>query len=51
MTFIPKSTVRLEARQTERVMRLLIEQLEEFDDVQRIHTNLDIAEAPVAVAA
>jgi YebC/PmpR family DNA-binding regulatory protein len=50
VTFIPKSTVKLEARQTERVMRL-IEQLEEFDDVQRIHTNLDIAEAPVAVAA
>ena len=29
----------------------LIEQLEEFDDVQRVHTNLDIAEAPVAAAA
>ena len=50
VTFIPKSTVKLEARRTEQVMRL-IEQLEEFDDVQRIHTNLDIAEAPVAAAA
>ena len=50
VTFIPKSTVKLEVRQTERVMRL-IEQLEEFDDVQRVHTNLDIAEAPVAAAA
>lgn len=50
VTFIPKSTVKLETRQTERVMRL-VEQLEEFDDVQRVHTNLDIAEAPVAVAA
>ncbi|MAG36639.1 MAG: YebC/PmpR family DNA-binding transcriptional regulator [Dehalococcoidia bacterium] len=50
VTFIPKSTVKLDSRQTVQVMRL-IEQLEEFDDVQRVHTNLDISEAPVAKAA
>ena len=50
VTYIPRSTVKLDNPKTLQVMRL-IEQIEEFDDVQRVHTNLDIDEAPVAAAA
>lgn len=50
VTFIPKSTVALDERRTDQAMRL-IEQLEDLDDVQRVHTNLDISQTDVAAAA
>ena len=38
---IPKSTVRLEGKEAQQMLRLM-EMLEENDDVQRVHSNFDI---------
>lgn len=41
IALVPKSTVRVDGRDAERVLRLL-EALDELDDVQRVHSNFDI---------
>jgi YebC/PmpR family DNA-binding regulatory protein len=41
VTFIPQSTVRLEGKEAQQVLRL-IEALEELDDVQHVYANFDI---------
>lgn len=40
-TLVPKTTVRVEGKDAERVLRLL-ESLEEVDDVARVHSNFDM---------
>ena len=41
VTYLPRSTVRLEGKEAERVLRLM-EVVEEHDDVQAVHSNFDI---------
>jgi len=43
ITYIPQSTVRLEGKQAEQMLRLM-EALEESDDVQNVYANFDIDE-------
>ena len=50
ITQVPKSTVRLEARQAEQALRLL-DRLDELDDVQRISSNADFPEEVLAAYA
>ena len=40
-TLVPKTTVRVEGKDAERVLKLL-ESLEELDDVARVHSNFDM---------
>lgn len=47
ITMVAKSTVELDGRQQEALMRLL-ERLEELDDVQRVHTNVEFSAEMVA---
>ncbi|NOX37289.1 MAG: YebC/PmpR family DNA-binding transcriptional regulator [Calditrichaeota bacterium] len=44
ITFIPQSTVRLEGKQAEQMLKLM-EALEDNDDVQNVYANFDIDEA------
>jgi YebC/PmpR family DNA-binding regulatory protein len=46
-SMIPKSTLALDPKDAVAVLRLM-ERLEDLDDVQRVHTNLDISEATLA---
>ncbi len=48
LTMVPKGTMRLNDRETLRVMRM-IETLEDLDDVQEVHTNLDITDDVIAM--
>lgn len=48
LTMVPKGTMRLDDRETLRVMRM-IETLEDLDDVQEVHTNLDITDDVIAM--
>ncbi len=41
LTMLPKSTVRVEGKQAQQVLRLM-EALEDHDDVQRVYANFDI---------
>ncbi len=41
LAMVPKTTVRVEGRTAEQLLRLL-EELEELDDVQKVHANFDI---------
>ncbi|MGC8804890.1 MAG: YebC/PmpR family DNA-binding transcriptional regulator, partial [Candidatus Ratteibacteria bacterium] len=41
VTLIPKNTVRVEGREAEQLLKLL-DELEEHDDVQNVHSNFDI---------
>jgi YebC/PmpR family DNA-binding regulatory protein len=41
VTYVPQSTVRLEGREAQQVLRL-VEGLEELDDVQHVYANFDI---------
>ncbi len=41
VTFIPQSTIRLEGKEAQQVLRL-VEGLEELDDVQKVYANFDI---------
>ncbi len=51
MTFVPKSTVRVESKDAASVLRL-IEALEELDDVQSVYANYDIPDEVLeAIAA
>ncbi len=50
LAMIPKSTVRVEGRDAEKLLALL-EALEDLDDVQQVYSNLDIDEALLAELA
>jgi YebC/PmpR family DNA-binding regulatory protein len=43
VTLVPQSTVALEAKQAERMLKLM-ERLEDHDDVQNVYANFDIAD-------
>ncbi|MDL1968229.1 MAG: YebC/PmpR family DNA-binding transcriptional regulator, partial [Deltaproteobacteria bacterium] len=43
ITMLPKSTVNLEGKEAEQMVRLM-ENLEDCDDVQKVYTNADIPE-------
>ncbi|MBW1740504.1 MAG: YebC/PmpR family DNA-binding transcriptional regulator [Deltaproteobacteria bacterium] len=43
ITMVPKSTVKLEGKQAEQMLRLM-DSLEDSDDVQKVHSNFDIAD-------
>ncbi|MBW1859808.1 MAG: YebC/PmpR family DNA-binding transcriptional regulator [Deltaproteobacteria bacterium] len=43
VTMVPKSTVRLEDKEAEQMLRLM-ESLEDSDDVQKVYSNFDISE-------
>ncbi len=47
VTMVPKTKVEVDAKGTAQVMRL-IERLEELDDVQRVHTNIEVSEEALA---
>jgi YebC/PmpR family DNA-binding regulatory protein len=47
ITKVPKSTVRLEGKPAEQMLRLM-EELEEHDDVQHVYANFDIPEEIMA---
>ncbi|MGH7424345.1 MAG: YebC/PmpR family DNA-binding transcriptional regulator, partial [Candidatus Methylomirabilales bacterium] len=46
-TMLPQSTVRLEGKEAEQVLRLM-DGLEEHDDVQHVYANFDIPEEIMA---
>ena len=43
VTYVPQSTVRLDGKEAQQVLRL-VEGLEELDDVQHVYANFDIPE-------
>ena len=43
MEMVPKTTIQLDVKTSEQVLRLM-EKLEELDDVQRVYTNVDFSE-------
>ncbi len=47
VTFIPRSTVRLEGKDAQQMIRLM-EQLEDHDDVQSVYANFEIEESVLA---
>ncbi|MFO7740857.1 MAG: YebC/PmpR family DNA-binding transcriptional regulator [Anaerolineae bacterium] len=47
LTMVPKGAVRLDEKETLRVMRV-IDTLEDLDDVQEVHCNLEIADDVIA---
>ena len=47
ITMVPKTTVRLEGKTAERMLRLL-EAIEDNDDVQNVYANFDIPEEEMA---
>jgi YebC/PmpR family DNA-binding regulatory protein len=49
ITKLPKTTVKLEGKQAEQMLRLM-EELEEHDDVQHVYANFDIPEEIMAAA-
>jgi YebC/PmpR family DNA-binding regulatory protein len=50
VSFVPKNTISLDARQTELLLRLL-DKLDDLDDVQRVSSNADFAEEALAAYA
>ncbi len=50
LTMVPSSTVRLEGKTAEQMLRLM-EQLEDHDDVQNVYANFDIEESVMAQLA
>jgi transcriptional/translational regulatory protein YebC/TACO1 len=42
LTMIPQTTIKLEGRQAEQMLKLM-EDLEDHDDVQKVYANFDIA--------
>lgn len=50
VTMVPSTTVRLEGRPAEQMLRLM-EQLEDHDDVQNVYANFDIEESVLASMA
>jgi transcriptional/translational regulatory protein YebC/TACO1 len=47
LTMVPKGTVRIDEKETLRVMRV-IDTLEDLDDVQEVHSNLEITDDAIA---
>jgi len=47
ITMLPKSSVKLEGKHAEQMLRLM-EELEEHDDVQHVYANFDIPEEIMA---
>lgn len=47
ISMVPKSTVRLDERQAEQLLKLL-DRLDELDDVQRVHSNAEFPDAVLA---
>jgi YebC/PmpR family DNA-binding regulatory protein len=47
VTLIPRSTVRLDGKEAQQMLRLM-EQLEDHDDVQNVYANFDIEESVLA---
>jgi YebC/PmpR family DNA-binding regulatory protein len=47
LTMVPKGTMKLDEKQTLRVMRV-IDTLEDLDDVQEVHSNLEITDDVIA---
>jgi YebC/PmpR family DNA-binding regulatory protein len=47
LSMVPRTTIKLDERQSEALVRLL-EKLEDLDDVQRVHTNVEFAREVVA---
>jgi YebC/PmpR family DNA-binding regulatory protein len=47
VTYVPQSTIRLEGKEAQQVLRL-VEGLEELDDVQKVYANFDIPEEEMA---
>ncbi|RKU34363.1 YebC/PmpR family DNA-binding transcriptional regulator, partial [Candidatus Poribacteria bacterium] len=50
LTMLPQSTVNLEGKEAERMLRLM-EALEDSDDVQKVYANFDIADDILEAAA
>jgi YebC/PmpR family DNA-binding regulatory protein len=50
ITFVPKSTVRVEGREAQQVLAL-VEELEDHDDVQNVYSNFDIPDEILAQTA
>ncbi|MEE9257196.1 MAG: YebC/PmpR family DNA-binding transcriptional regulator [bacterium] len=50
ITMLPKTTVKIEGKHAERMLRL-IESLEDNDDVQNVYANFDISEEEMAKAS
>ena len=50
ITFLPQSTIHLEGKQAEQMLRLM-EVLEDHDDVQNVYANFDIPDEVMAKAA
>jgi len=50
LAMLPKSTVKLEGREAEQMLRLM-EALEDNDDVQNVYANFDISEEQMAEAS
>ena len=50
VTMIPSTTVQLEGREAQQMLRLM-EQLEDHDDVQNVYANFDIEESVMATLA
>jgi transcriptional/translational regulatory protein YebC/TACO1 len=50
LAMVPKSEVRVEGREAERLLGMLAA-LEEHDDVQRVYSNMDVDEEALAAAA
>jgi YebC/PmpR family DNA-binding regulatory protein len=50
VTMVPSTTVRVEAREAQQMLRLM-EQLEDHDDVQNAYANFDIEESVLATLA
>jgi transcriptional/translational regulatory protein YebC/TACO1 len=49
LAMVPKTTMHVEGADVQKLLKLL-EALEEIDDVQKVHSNLDIDEAALAEA-
>jgi transcriptional/translational regulatory protein YebC/TACO1 len=41
LTMVPQTTIKLEGRQAEQMLKLM-EELEDHDDVQKVYANFDI---------
>ena len=50
ITMLPKSTVKLEGKQAEQMLRLM-ESLEDNEDVQNVYANFDISEEQMVEAS
>ena len=50
ITMVPKSTIRIEGKEANKILRMM-DQLEELDDVQQVNANFDIPEEILEAAA